>query len=406
MLRKAFVVALAILLVCSPFFSVSKSVSASTNLIYWGAWVGNSHIGDYNLLTSFEGQVGKSVSIWNWIQLWNRPQDSENYPNFNLAIMNQARSHGAIPMVSWGPEAGWTDFPFANLDSIISGSQDQYLIKWGQDSAAWGHPYFVRLMWEFTGGWTYDDPSHTGIYPWGYGNSPAKFVQAWQHVVNVVRGAGGTQISWVWCTGDVGDSVSTLQSVYPGDNYVDWVGTDIYGDMVHSGDVELTNIHNAIPQKPVMIPEIGYTGGDSSYWSTLLSSTLPNQFPYVKAVVIWEMPSASLTVVGSKTLSAFKQGIASSHYSSNVYGSLSISPTAAIGENLNHTSTPMSQVPSGIGLSDTIIVGVIAAIAVVAVVLVLRKKYMKNTKIEVEKPEEELNLNFELSRQNTLDLSN
>jgi len=53
------------------------------------------------------------------------------------------------------------------------------------------------------------------------------FIQAWQHIVNVVRNAGGNQISWVWCPGDVGDSVSTLQSVYPGDNYVDWVGTDI-----------------------------------------------------------------------------------------------------------------------------------------------------------------------------------
>lgn len=401
MLRKAFVVALAILLVCSPFFSVSKSVSASTNLIYWGAWVGDSHIGNYNLLTSFEGQVGKGVSIWNWIQLWNRPQDSENIPNFDFSLMDQARSHGVIPMVSWGPETGWSNFPYTNLDSIISGSQDAYLIKWGQDSATWGHPYFVRLMWEFTGSWT----DANGIYPWGSGNTPAKFVQAWQHVVNTVRNAGGNQISWVWCTGNVGDSVSTLQSVYPGDNYVDWVGTDIYNDLTR-GNVELTNIHNAIPNKPVMIPEIGLVGSSASYWATILTNILPNQFPYVKAVIIWEMPSASLTVVDSKTLSAFKQGIASSHYSSNVYGSLSISPTAAIGENLNHTSTPMSQVPSGIGLSDTIIVGVIAAIAVVAVALVLRKRYMKNTKIEVEKPEEELNLNFEVSRQNTLDLSN
>jgi len=111
--------------------------AANTNQICWGAWVGDSHIGNYGLLTSFEGQVSKNVSIWNWIQLWNRPQDSENIPNFDTTLMNQARSHGAIPMISWSPETG-NGNEFVNLQSIINGNFDAYLTKWGQDSATWG----------------------------------------------------------------------------------------------------------------------------------------------------------------------------------------------------------------------------------------------------------------------------
>ena len=330
--KKTFTFFVIIILVCAIFSSSVNGASSSRYPIYWGAWVGSSHIGNYNLLATFEGQVGKGVSIWNWIQLWNRPQDSENIPNFDAALMDQCRNHGAIPMVSWSPEAG-NGGMFSSLQDIIDGKCDAYLTAWGQASAKWGHPYFVRLMWEFTGSWTdYTTNNGYGIYPWdsGIGNTPAKFVQAWQHIVNVVRNAGGNQISWVWCPGDVGDSVSTLQSVYPGDKYVDWVGTDIYGDLVHSGDVELANIH-AMADKPVMIPEIGWSGTDKGeYWNTLLTNTLPNQYPYIKAVVIWDMPSTGLTVVDPPTLSSFKDGIGTNYYLSNNYFSLNVSPLNAL----------------------------------------------------------------------------
>jgi hypothetical protein len=377
--KRKSIVLIAILFSCIFLTSNIKPISASneTNQIYWGAWVGNSHIGNYNLLTNFEGQVGKGVSIWNWIQLWNRPQDSENIPNFDTALMNQARNHGVIPMVSWGPESGNPNFPFNNLKSIIDGSQDAYLIKWGQDSAKWGHPYFVRLMWEFTGSWTYDKPSKTGIYPWGENNSPQLFVQAWQHVVDTVRASGGTQISWVWCTGDVGDSVSALRSVYPGDSYVDWVGTDIYVNQGQTFDQaaqpELNNIRTVAPNKPVMIPETAYVGADSSnYWNNLLTNVLPNSYSYVKAIVIWEMPSGGFTVLDSKTLSSFGQAILSSYYSPNAFSNLNNSPIdnlRSTGENPN----PNKASTSPIGNSDHSVhfAPTVAAVSVTVVVIIV-----------------------------------
>lgn len=387
MFKKTFTCLVIIVLACAIFSSSVNGISSNRNPIYWGAWVGSSHIGNYNLLTTFEGQIGKGVSIWNWIQLWNRPQDSENIPNFDTALMDQCRNHGAIPMVSWSPEAG-NGGMFSSLQDIIDGECDAYLTAWGQASAQWGHPYFVRLMWEFTGSWTdYTTNNGYGIYPWdnGIGNTPAKFVQAWQHIVNVVRNAGGNQISWVWCPGDVGDSVSTLQSVYPGDNYVDWVGTDIYGDLVHSGDVELANIH-AMTNKPVMIPEIGWSGADKGqYWNTLLTNTLPNQYPYIKAVVIWEMPSGGLTVVDSTTLSSFKDGIGTNYYLSNNYSSLNVSPLNALSLTNpildSPTQSPTITVAQSSTNNLTIIAAITVSIAVAGVVLIaLAKAQIKNKK--------------------------
>jgi len=86
-LKKTLAVSIVAILVCSMFFSNSvKPASATGNPIYWGAWVGGSgthqdgHKMPYFTLADFEGQVGKNVSIWNWIQLWNRPQDQDNCP--------------------------------------------------------------------------------------------------------------------------------------------------------------------------------------------------------------------------------------------------------------------------------------------------------------------------------------
>lgn len=188
MLRKTFSLSLIFVLGCSLLFFVSnKSVSANsgTTQIYLGAFVGPSHIGNLGRLETFEKSVGKGVSIWNWVQLWNRPNDSENVAEFDTVLMNECRAHGAIPMVSWSPEASDNAPEFTNLQSILDGKEDAYLTAWGQASAAWGHPYFIRLMWEFTGSWN-DNNQHFagyGTYPWDNSNTPAIFVAAWQYIV-------------------------------------------------------------------------------------------------------------------------------------------------------------------------------------------------------------------------------
>lgn len=302
---------------------------------YWGAWVSdatNGHIGNLASTLAFAIAVGKGLSIWNWIQLWNRPDDSDNVAEFDTAQMDACRNAGMIPMVSWGPESGWK-FAFYNLDSILNGSQDTYLITWFKAAAAWGHPFFVRMWWEFTGSWTWDEPTQTGIYPFAAPNTPAKFVQAWQYVVNLARQYGATNISWIWCPANVGDSVATLQSVYPGDAYVDWVATDIYAEQgqlfSQNPQVELNNIHMVAPNKPVMISEAGDLWSDSdgaSWWKDLLTNALPNQYPWVKAVVAWQDPYDVSDIADSVTLPVFQQGIASNYYTSNVYSNLNISP--------------------------------------------------------------------------------
>lgn len=285
-------------------------------------------------------------------------------------------------MVSWSPEASDGDPNFNNLQDIIDGKEDAYLTAWGNASAAWGHPYFVRLMWEFTGSWTdntVQSPGY-GIYPWGNGNTPAIFVAAWQHIVDKVRAAGGTQISWVWCVAGTHDSVDRLKTVYPGDSYVDWIGNDVYlskGQTFQSWFFD--NIRIVSPGKPVMIPELGYTGSDSDlFWNNLLTNIIPNNYPYIKAVIIWEMPSHGLTVVDSKTLTSFKQAIGTDYYISNIYSNLNVSPINALtttNSTLDSTSpSPTITITPSNSINLPVIAIIVIIIAIMGAVVILAKR--------------------------------
>ncbi len=89
-------------LVCSIFFSVYLT-SNSNNQIYWGAWVGENDRMPLSTIQAFENQVGKGMSIWNWMQWWTGPTDQVQDPNFNSTWMDECRNAGMIPMISWGP---------------------------------------------------------------------------------------------------------------------------------------------------------------------------------------------------------------------------------------------------------------------------------------------------------------
>ena len=66
-------------------------------------------MGYFPIVASFEASVGKCMSIWNWIQVWNEPDRSDvangilDCSEFNTTVMDQCRNNGLIPMVSWAP---------------------------------------------------------------------------------------------------------------------------------------------------------------------------------------------------------------------------------------------------------------------------------------------------------------
>lgn len=368
------------------FVSTISQVHAysGTTQIYFGAFVGPDHHGTLTQITAFETEVGKGLSIWSWFQYWNRPDDSANSAEFNPTWMDECRTHGSIPMITWDPGDGGgisssnpTEYP--NLSHIIQGDMDSYITQWAQAAKAWGHPFFIRLMHEFNGDWT---PWCEGVN----GNTQGQFVQAWIHIVNIFKEVGATDVSWVWSPAVTDASGLNLASLYPGDSYVDWTGMDGYNwggttfDQIFHW--AYNTILNIAPTKPMMIAEVGCAESvDKVAWFTdMLSTQLPVNYGQVKAFIYWQGPiggniqpeNTFLVESNPDALAAFRKGIASSYYSSNVYGSLNISPIPTIGENTTPTPTP-TPIPIIDYQNNILLVVVVVVISLTATIYLYMK---------------------------------
>jgi hypothetical protein len=149
-----------------------------------------------------------------------------------LADINQVHAvlgQTVIPLVEW-QSGGSADSDSITTKEIASGKYDDYIKQYGLDIKAYSNPLFIRLICgEFNGSW------------WKMCSPKANpdltrddFINAWRHVVDIFRQEGVTNVAWVWTpvapvppsAGDWGQDLN-WQAYYPGDDYVDWIGSDL-----------------------------------------------------------------------------------------------------------------------------------------------------------------------------------
>lgn len=202
-----------------------------------------------------------------------------------LSGLARVRQRGATPLITWEPwvPGGGANQPAFSLVRIVAGKYDSYLKQWGKDLAAWGMPVMLRFGHEMNGSW----------YPWGNGvngNQAGDYIRAWQHVHDVVRGAGASNVAWVW-TPNIEEPGLTadMGRFYPGTGYVDVIGLDGYNwGTVPRGSWEtpqqlfgadLDRLRSLAPGKPILIAETASAeaGGSKSQWISTLVSYLAAQ---------------------------------------------------------------------------------------------------------------------------------
>ena len=139
-----------------------------------------------------------------------------------------------VPLAS--NAGGWS-----NVDTfyqqIIAG---QYDADYAGIVAAWaGQGYTTmqaRLGYEFNGNFMAWAPSDSSSP-----TADADFIAAWQHVANVMHAAGradGITVQTVWNPADINWETTSPAALYPGNQYVDIVGTDAYSPVY---PLDLTN---------------------------------------------------------------------------------------------------------------------------------------------------------------------
>ncbi|MHB8990475.1 MAG: glycoside hydrolase family 26 protein [Chloroflexota bacterium] len=293
--------------------------------VYFGAWVGD-RVNVPGDVGRFEEAIGKRLAIVH--------RYSDNPPHrgqrFDSAWADSVREAGSIPMLSWQPGFGYGT---RSLSQVAQGERDDYMVPWADQLRDWGHPIFLRMMWEQNSSWfgwrAYQEPQSS------------EFVAAWRHVVDVFRARGASNVTFVWSPHVSGNGASEIMPTYPGDDYVDWVALDGYpfrggrGDFAETFGPDYDLLASSL-DKPIMIAETSldsWSDETKAEWiRDILGNQIPNRFPRVKALVWFEEKNTDgihysiLEGQGPMSRDAFREEMASPYYASNRYGGLEASP--------------------------------------------------------------------------------
>ena len=126
-------------------------------------------------------------------------------------------------------EKAFVDYDLANLAAYLKLLKDA------------GIPVLWRPLHEAAGGWFW------------WGTDAEAFKALWKYMFNYLKAEGFDNLIWVW-TSQTGDD-----NWYPGDEYVDIVGRDLYGDNAASCANNYTTLFNKYSNKIVTLSECGWS---------------------------------------------------------------------------------------------------------------------------------------------------
>ena len=192
-------------------------------------------------------------------------------------------------------------------------------------------------------GWEFNSPS----FPWYAAGQASNFVAYWQQIVNTMRAVPGANFTFEWNPtrggqGSADQQMGNYANYYPGDNYVDVVGLDVYDSAYFSypgAAGEFQNVQSlpwglnwiaafgAAHHKPVSLPELGLGNGPSAPGSGPITGSgqlsggddpvfISDVFAWANAngvasVVYWDYGSSSIENGRNPlTAAAVRQGLA------------------------------------------------------------------------------------------------
>lgn len=261
---------------------------------YTGIFSPTSTEGKSNLdyAAKWENQNKVTLDIVSHYYAWGKDTDTIS----DWSLIEETINKGKIPLITWEPWTNSFQFSDSILDlktnrkvfkHITEGIFDDYLIDTAKKLKILKSPVLLRFAHEF------DNPA----YPWSLSgdNSHEEFINAWRYVVGLFREQSADNIYWVWNPWHS----NSIQSYFPGDDYVDWVGVDIlnydklnYDGVGYSFKELYSSFHDKlklVTQKPVIIAEFGTlsdsTGKDK--WVQNAFESIEKDFKEIKSVVLF-----------------------------------------------------------------------------------------------------------------------
>jgi hypothetical protein len=183
----------------------------STPQSYLGVYV-KGVPASYTGITAFADATGSRPDLVMFYSGW--------YVGFPVAFADTAANNRAVPLVQMDP---YSRNSKVSIAGIAAGRYDGYLSAYAEAVRSYHHPVILSFGHEMNGWWS----------SWGYGHtSPATFVAAWRHIVNLFRDLGAGNVTWLWTVNIINDArggnIPSPAPWWPGSSYVTWVGIDGY----------------------------------------------------------------------------------------------------------------------------------------------------------------------------------
>lgn len=198
---------------------------------------------------------------------------------FPFRWVRELHARNILPHIAWEPNNG--------IDMV---ADDDYLRGWAEAAARTEGPIFLRYASEMNGDWE------------AWSGDPQTYINKWRTVTRVMREVAPNVImAWV----PFATPRRTITEYYPGDEWVDWVGVNIYSVHHYDGDISRPAIDDPremlryvydlyADRKPIVIGEYAAThycaACDSDVTEfgleqmTRIYESLPTEFPNVKMI--------------------------------------------------------------------------------------------------------------------------
>jgi hypothetical protein len=250
---------------------------------------------------------------------------------FPTEWVEKVKASGAAPQIAYEPNDG--------LKIVEDGP---YLRAWARDAARSKTPIFLRWASEMNGPWT------------AYSPDPKLYIEKYR-VVSKVMKEEAPNVAMVWTP--FSEPQRLIDQYYPGDEWVDWAGVNIYSVYVNNGDPfrpafqkdpveELRYVYERYAsRKPIHISEFAATifckGTSSDTVSfaidkmTRFYTALRQQFPRVKSVnwFCWDTIRANRAnnnysiIDDGRVLATYRKLVSDNHFLSRVSYDTSSWPT-------------------------------------------------------------------------------
>ena len=244
--------------------------------------------------------VGRPLA---WIYFTNEWYRTKAFPRVTAEAI---RARGAVPFIRLhirSQQKQEVVDPLYTLDNINAGMFDAELRAWADGAKEFGTAVIVQYGTEVNGDWNPWSAPYNG----GIAVGPAKFRQAFRHIVEVMRSEGATNIVWAlhlngenWPADQPGNNAGAY---YPGDDVVDWIGFSIYQNYGNSDpkcrDLDAllaareAELGDAATTKPLFLFELGTsvlsTQCNPGLWTRqILTDLLGGRWPELRGFSWWD----------------------------------------------------------------------------------------------------------------------